>query len=153
MTPEESVRLRELLKTDGDGHEAELDRLLSARQRERHAMIPRPMCCKAARLYPTILFEVDCYDGDTQANEGHWTTAKISDFDRFDPEYFTREDAFPRPKFCPYCGTALPAMRRKAVVSPSVCRVTDGGYYCDTCKERLHICLCDPCQSAFEAVP
>ena len=68
-----------------------------------------------------------------------------------DPNYYA--GAYPEPKFCPYCGTALPKLVRKKPMPKNICRVTDGGYYCSTCRERLDNCLCDPPASAFEPEP
>lgn len=45
--------------------------------------------------------------------------------------------------YCPHCGERLPAV---VPVEPKgkVCLVTDGGYYCETCKKRLSECQCLP---------
>jgi hypothetical protein len=56
------------------------------------------------------------------------------------------------PKFCPYCGTTLPEIRPRAKPYKNVCKVTDGGYYCDTCEERLMGCKCHPPECAWEVV-
>jgi len=55
----------------------------------------------------------------------------------------------PEAKFCTFCGEALPKMVRKATPPIPLCIVTDGGYYCDTCKQRLP-CTCLPPSAAFE---
>lgn len=52
--------------------------------------------------------------------------------------------------FCPFCGDRLPAVRRRAVQPELVCRVSDGGYYCDTCGERLNCCGCAAPEAAWE---
>jgi hypothetical protein len=53
-------------------------------------------------------------------------------------------------KFCPHCGEKMPEIqKRKEPLSP-VCSVTDGGYYCDSCEERLHACKCWPCEAHWE---
>lgn len=49
-------------------------------------------------------------------------------------------DPTPEPKFCPFCGTALPApVRRK---HPPRVHTTRDGTYCDTCGERNGECYC-----------
>jgi hypothetical protein len=136
-----------------DNQEDELNQL-------RHAIaahdVPRPPCCPAARLYPAVTFLLDHYEsGDTDLVRGRWLASLHDGLMREESlfrgtlEYLTER---PEAKFCPYCGTAVPEMRR---VSPStpVCRVTDGGYYCDTCKERLSSCTCLPPEAAWEPVP
>lgn len=46
-------------------------------------------------------------------------------------------------KFCPFCGAAVPKVEYVNPPGP-VLRVTDGGYYCDTCGERCDGCTCLP---------
>lgn len=44
---------------------------------------------------------------------------------------------------CPWCRSVVPEMKRnRRVKKVMVC--TDGGYYCDTCEERLNCCECRP---------
>ncbi len=114
------------------------------------SMIPVPMCCEAAQRYPAISFSVDYGDGDSNEAPGGWYIAKNRELETRGPDHH-REP--PAPKFCPYCGTSLPVMRRKVPAPKTVCRIIDGGYYCNTCRERLGGCLCDPLSSAFEVVP
>lgn len=46
-------------------------------------------------------------------------------------------------KTCPFCGKGLPPIVRVTVPkNRKICVVTDGGYYCDTCSERLIGCNC-----------
>ena len=128
--------------------------LCGERQEDLIEMIPTPTCCKAARKYPAVTYKVNVYDGeDSHKAKGQWTIALHSELSRSrsmgDRSYYKRR---PEPKFCPYCGTPLPEMKRKSPVPKTVCRVTDGGYDCDTCKESLNTCLCDPIESAFEPV-
>jgi hypothetical protein len=54
-----------------------------------------------------------------------------------------------RVNFCPHCGTPVPEIepskKRKRIQ-----KVTDGGYYCDTCKKRLMECDCLPASHAWK---
>jgi len=57
-------------------------------------------------------------------------------------------------EWCPLCGTKLPDVEFKSELTGErqIRRVIDGGYYCDTCGERLHGCSClDPAMQ-WEAV-
>jgi hypothetical protein len=54
-------------------------------------------------------------------------------------------------KFCPFCGKPVPPVRKKKKKFKRVARVTDGGYYCDTCRERLDGCRCVPPHFLWEA--
>lgn len=55
-------------------------------------------------------------------------------------------------KFCPYCGTKMPEIRLKDSPPVPIREITDGGYYCDTCEERLIGCGCWPTEAKFEVV-
>ena len=55
-------------------------------------------------------------------------------------------------KFCPYCGTKMPKVRRKANPPTPVYSDADGGYYCGTCDERNRSCNCWPRTALFEVV-
>jgi len=46
-------------------------------------------------------------------------------------------------KVCSFCAAPVPEIE-KVVVDGPVARVSDGGYYCDTCGERLMCCDCHP---------
>lgn len=160
MTPQERTRLLTLrAKVNRNPEltreeEIEYEALVLERKREKLRMCPSPQCCEAIRIYPAVAFTVDYdRDGDSHKATGRWYVKpvelipEVADWRLLDP------DLRPVPQFCPYCGTPLPKMRRKDPVPKTVCRVTDGGYYCDTCRERLDYCLCDPLSSAFEPEP
>lgn len=111
------------------------DALLDQRQQEIEALRPRPSCCGRAESH--IRFRV--HSGGMLVSDlwtGSWCMGDVSGL-----------------VACPFCCVPLPLMRRKLQSSASLCRITDGGYYCATCRERLHVCLCDPLESAFEPLP
>jgi hypothetical protein len=49
---------------------------------------------------------------------------------------------------CPFCGQKLPELRIVDAPGP-VMTVTDGGYYCATCHERLNECECYPPEACW----
>ncbi len=53
--------------------------------------------------------------------------------------------------FCPFCGARVPGVRRRAELPPRVMVIVDGGYYCDTCGERLDACDCPSPETMWEA--
>ena len=55
-------------------------------------------------------------------------------------------------RYCPHCGTPTPEIIKRST-KKKICVVTDGGYYCDTCKERLRECQCALPEYAWEPVP
>ena len=123
---------------------------MTKRRTEMMKLIPIPKCCPEARKYPTVAFTVDFDGGDSHRAKGHWYIRVIRELVLVWNPNFQGEIAVP--KYCPYCGKALPKMQRKIPVPATVCRVKDGGYYCATCHQRLQACLCDPLGSAFEPV-
>ena len=52
--------------------------------------------------------------------------------------------------FCPKCGVRLPEIKLKDVMPEPMREIIDGGYYCNTCKERLHACECYPYEAMWE---
>lgn len=58
-----------------------------------------------------------------------------------------------RIRFCPFCGAAVPAIRLRKRPPKRIRVVTDGGYYCDTCKLRLESCGCASIERLWEPVP
>ncbi len=46
-------------------------------------------------------------------------------------------------KFCPHCAKEVPEIELRQTAK-KLCVVTDGGYYCDTCKKRWSHCKCLP---------
>lgn len=115
--------------------------------------IVRPNCCEAAQKYPTIVFRLNGYD-DTETSEGYWQGTLVDHayeyFKEKDDDYGDWSDEKPDVKFCPYCGKSLPKMvRTKPGPDQKICKITDGGYYCDTCGERCDNCICDLAESVF----
>lgn len=149
-------RLRELLALGPDGRsqeqELECARLMDQRRHEQRASIPRLTCCDAIREYPVITFTVGIRDEDTSKASGYWRVRVDSNFwNEYDGgHYVDYIKGMPEPEYCPFCSSEVPKMARKIHPPPHLCRVTDGGYYCDTCEERLDSCFCDPPAAAFE---
>jgi hypothetical protein len=148
-------RLLELLRVGtyarSADQELEFDTLRGQRRFEQLALIPRPTCCEAIQKYPVITFEVS--DGpDSSLADGRWGFRLPPEFwDHFGTGGLIKYiQDMPEPEYCPFCSSTLPKMIRKDPPPPHLCRITDGGFYCDTCLERLDGCICDPPTSAFE---
>lgn len=92
-------------------------------------------CCDTAKKWRTVYLEIpdSFFSGDLDTPPT-WVVRG------YHPEY----ESIPAPTgaaFCPHCGRPAPGIvpsgdRRK------ICKVTDGGYYCDTCGKRLIQCGC-----------
>lgn len=110
------------------------DELMSARQSEIAALRPKLTCCARANRF-------------TKAGvDGKWYPKALK------YEEFTDGQDCGDVFFCVACGTKLPDLQLKQSQAPTLCVVTDGGYYCDTCGERIQSCWCDPLESAYEVV-
>ena len=116
-------------------------------EKTRLRSIPTPKCCDAQKKHPTI--RALCADDD-DGNFSENTPVKwyirpliIDSYYLYNGNPFDHTE-ITEPKFCPFCGKALPELIKKNKPPKNVCVVTDGGYYCDTCKERLDNCKCYP---------
>lgn len=121
------------LEADNQYDSAEYEELLGRRRDEIEAAHVRPKCCEPAgkAIRFSVNVNVDDAEDSDLVKAGRWTVG-----------------AHPV-AFCPFCSRKLPEMRRKS--TGKTCRVTDGGYYCAACNERLDACLCDPMDAAFGA--
>lgn len=54
---------------------------------------------------------------------------------------------------CPFCGADVPPIRVSSNPPKYVCLITDGGYYCSTCDERLNEYRCADPARLWEIAP
>lgn len=115
----------------------------------RHDFIT-PVCCEEVqRLHTIFLAMPESYHEDGSGKKSlldHKPVWRVAHFPRneHNAHAWTAEA-----KFCPHCGTSVPD------VEPSgdprkICEYSDGGYYCDTCQERLMSCRCMPSVYAWK---
>jgi hypothetical protein len=96
-----------------------------------------PECCDDAKISGAVFLRFDeaILYGNSKGQAG------------FKPSWVTRGYAFDgvpyaaRAKYCPFCAAPVPPIVPRQTAE-KICSVTDGGYYCDTCKERLIGCTC-----------
>jgi HTH-type transcriptional regulator/antitoxin HigA len=67
------------------------------------------------------------------------------------PDSYKIGERWAKAKFCPYCGAALPELRKKAE-PPEPLHHSADGHYCSTCNQRNHACKCLPPEAAWEIV-
>jgi hypothetical protein len=132
-----------------DAEEEEIDRLYEELRSVKIAATPHPKCCAKALRYRTVYFSVQEVYDVCEPKEGRWRPVYIPmDWDpnvRDTPWY----EGLPDAKFCGFCGELLPKMTRLKTPPQPLCRITDGGYYCDTCEQSLEACECLPPSAAF----
>ena len=158
MSFERILELLALRDSPGDSEltveqHVELEKLLGQRLRDQVAAVPRPNCCDAIQKYPVLNFVVNRGGGeDTSTADGKWRIILGEDFwyKFYIGDLGDYIVGMPDPEYCPFCGANVPKMVRKNPPPTNICRITDGGYYCDNCKLRLNECICDPPGAAFE---
>jgi hypothetical protein len=122
--------------------------LNDAWEKTRYEAIPKLTCCPESSTYHAIYFSVDPY---MEPTKGRWQSTESKYL--AEKRWLAGGEEFPdRPevKFCPFCASPVPKMRMKPEPPAEIMRCTDGGYYCDTCSERLMECRCLPPEAAFE---
>ena len=109
----------------------------------------RPVCCDQARH----ALKDRWVQRSGQAEENHSTVMRFHyDMTAVGEEYSDPPGWFFQGypiKFCPFCGQNPGEVVRNPTPPEPICRITDGGYYCDTCKERLRGCFCNPPSCLF----
>ena len=101
-------------------------------------------CCAKAKRFRTVIlsygtqskaiYHLGDFDGSLKPK---WC---VRTFPQLAPENFSE---IVEVDFCPHCGTPVPE-REPRVTDKKICRYSDGGYYCDTCKKRMMSCTCLP---------
>jgi hypothetical protein len=163
MTEDEYKLLDELIEKDRSGDLEEDDSYTLQDLMERASAIaslslPIPQCCEESRKYPVICFHEEIYGDFFNVGSAGWEISPLQKLQDIIMDINTKDFAErrrwiqnrPKPKFCPYCGKKLPKMVKKDPQPERICKVTDGGNYCDTCNERLRNCYCLPPEAAWE---
>ena len=112
-----------------------------------------PKCCKEVQKYQTVFLSYDM-----EAIYGIPDEGKPSGQEGYKPKWKGNGrheehggQAEIEVKFCPHCATPVPEIKKR-VTEEKICVVTDGGYYCDTCKKRGNECECKSPEYAWEPV-
>lgn len=119
-----------------------------------HFKTVHPTCCENAKwlqlayINPSMIKKLYYVD-----NKPNWTII-LPIFQNVNNVFLAVEGEFVI-EFCPFCGTKLPDVRLKDIHEwpQYVMTVIDGGYYCDTCKQRLNECQCSHPEEMWELKP
>lgn len=105
-----------------------------------------PECCEAVKENLTVVLRYDegHYYG-TMTDKPKWKSYGWNS--KYECHHLREV------KFCPHCGTPTPKIRLKKKSRKKICTVSDGGYYCDTCDDRLNECQCAPQEALWEIDP
>ncbi len=100
-----------------------------------------PKCCEKVQNHLTVLLEVD-YTQPVDKQNPHWVVRGMNDSQNAIEMYLPCD-------FCPHCGEPTPQIKLRET-DEDICVVTDGGYYCETCKQRVDSCKCEAPAYRFE---
>lgn len=118
-----------------------------------------PKCCKKVQESQTVFLSYGAYSNeeyeklwyyeDGEENTSSENRKKM--YEKHQPQWVSgqwnsehRCWGHVRVKFCPHCSRPLPEIERRET-KRKIRSITDGGYYCDTCGERIMACNCyDP---------
>lgn len=115
-----------------------------------------PRCCEQMLKTPCIYLALDnVYEEGGDDNPPRWKMRAFTTWDNIkagmDGEEQQRinikhelQETSVEAKACPFCGTPVPTIVPRDTTGKKICKITDGGYYCDTCNERLMACRCYP---------
>ena len=109
-------------------------------------MSARPTCCKKAGKHIRLMYE-EYYVHDAEhfvKTKPRWSLGAYSE------EYESYHKVFIA--FCPFCAKPLPDIKLVDQLPEPVMTITDGGYRCGTCGERLHACQCAQPEEMWELV-
>ena len=111
-----------------------------------------PDCCpeikESRAVFLSVQYESDRDEGKPATQK--WVTRAPSHHESFE---HPSSSVIVQAQFCPHCGKPLPQIGPRETSNHKICQVSDGGYYCDTCKESLNTCECYPLTAAFQALP
>lgn len=106
-------------------------------------------CCEEAKKHKAIEFcYTDGMDYDAGIKPVWGVMGRIDIGTRWTTECRSRVEA----KFCPFCAKPVPEIEPKPKDErpEKIQKITDGGYYCDTCGKRCNECVCAPCWQAWQ---
>lgn len=108
-----------------------------------------PGCCDAVKEHNTVF--LCCDSGDIYGHKEGAEEPKPKWMCRSWNNEFRCND-HTEVKFCPHCAKSVPEIEPSNITDRKICSVTDGGYYCDSCSERLHACTCLPHEYRWKIV-
>jgi len=111
------------------------------------ALFITPNCCEEVKKNSTVFLRhsrFELYESKGQENiKPKWYCMtwdiKQNTFDRVQVTY------------CPHCNKKLPDVTKRKT-KRTVCVITDGGFYCDTCGIILTECTCYPPEYAWKPI-
>ena len=109
-----------------------------------------PQCCQYAKDYIVLHYERNWDEEDSldkfKTTPPDWIIRGVKP----DMQMGKFEGAPYKINVCPVCSALMPKIRLKAVLPNKIMMIVDGGYYCDTCEERLDSCECKRPEEMWE---
>jgi hypothetical protein len=125
-----------------------------------------PKCCKKVQEKQTVFLSYDGYDSEDYEKLWCWEDGEEKKgpadrknmYEKYKPLWVSghrdlrsRCWGLTKIKFCPHCSRPVPEIKRRKTTR-KIRSITDGGYYCDTCGERIMACQCYAPEYAWEPV-
>ena len=97
-----------------------------------------PNCCRLCNDSATVFLMVppSFFDGDLETPPKWYIRGKDN------VGYHDERDDVIEALFCPFCAKPVPEVVPADPGRKKICTVIDGGYYCQTCENQLHLCKC-----------
>jgi hypothetical protein len=130
--------------------EEDCDCMVENRWTERRLVIV-PGCCPASSKQVLVALSVpeDVIYGDAGVEtKPRWVVR--SSYQEYLDHPMQRTWPSTEVQHCPHCAAKLPTFRPRVEPLEPIVEVVDGGYYCNTCNERLHACKCWPPEAHWE---
>lgn len=93
-----------------------------------------------------FLTGVTTYEGEPE--NPRW--AIVVEMPRLHTDCYNWETEYLTVTKCPFCQSSMPELILKENPPSPMQKISDGGYYCDTCEERLLCCRCHMAESKYE---
>lgn len=120
----------------------------------------RVACCERGAKYIGLRHDSDLfYDGEYPDEDSFMAKMRSTPpswrlyVKSYVLRWNTSREASEEVAFCPFCGSKVPEVQLRADPPAKICVITDGGYYCGTCEERLMCCRCDMPERLWERAP
>ena len=102
-----------------------------------------PQCCNYAKNYITLIYHKRDYTDKSYFlnNKPIWIVRGCKQL----KNNYAVTNSAKNINFCPSCGLKLPEIKKKRkslLAKLKLMNTIDGGYYCNSCDERLIACQC-----------
>jgi hypothetical protein len=110
--------------------------------------LPRPNCCEKIVENPIIHLSALTIEGEREVPK--WIMDIQIPYSKNVSNQVVFIGSYMEMINCPFCAAKLPEVELKTKIPQKVLSITDGGYYCNSCKERCQCCRCYPMEAKYQ---